>query len=279
MQGWSQRTQDGGQANVAPSRQEAAGSARLHGAAIDSSEGRRSHPRDRREVRREPGHRHWVPDGPDLYQSGPFRIWSATLLVLRFRQRQQPVRLRLVARRCRRSRARPTRDCRNTTILRNPTSSSCPAPRTSCLSLIRGQGPVDSRCDALAHRLFQTSTPSIVIARGWRACSHASSAGSTRPIRKTRSGAPFPRTTSRPGTARPRRAASPIRRIATRIFSWLICESYDDKGNVITYQYKRENSDNVDLTQANERNRSDDRSANRYLKHVFYGNRTPYFPT
>ena len=29
----------------------------------------------------------------------------------------------------------------------------------------------------------------------------------------------------------------------TRIFSWLICESYDDKGNVIVYQYKSENSD------------------------------------
>jgi len=30
----------------------------------------------------------------------------------------------------------------------------------------------------------------------------------------------------------------------TRIFSWLICESYDDKGNVILYGYKHENSDN-----------------------------------
>ena len=25
----------------------------------------------------------------------------------------------------------------------------------------------------------------------------------------------------------------------SRVFSWLICESYDDKGNVISYQYKR----------------------------------------
>ncbi len=66
---------------------------------------------------------------------------------------------------------------------------------------------------------------------------------------------------------------------ATRIFSWLICESYDDKGNVIIYGYKAENTDNVDLTQANERNRSAaSRSAKHYLKNVFYGNRTPYFP-
>jgi len=64
-----------------------------------------------------------------------------------------------------------------------------------------------------------------------------------------------------------------------RIFTWLICESYDDKGNVIAYRYKPENSDKVDLSQANERNRTDiTRSANRYLKHVYYGNQTPYFP-
>lgn len=65
----------------------------------------------------------------------------------------------------------------------------------------------------------------------------------------------------------------------TRIFSWLICESYDDKGNVIVYGYKEENSDNIDLSQAHERNRTvDTRKANRYLKRIRYGNRVPYFP-
>jgi hypothetical protein len=65
----------------------------------------------------------------------------------------------------------------------------------------------------------------------------------------------------------------------TRIFSWLICESYDNKGNVIIYHYKAENSDNVDQSQAHERNRTDDtRKANRYLKRIHYGNRHPYFP-
>jgi hypothetical protein len=64
-----------------------------------------------------------------------------------------------------------------------------------------------------------------------------------------------------------------------RIFSWLICESYDDKGNVIAYDYKAENSDSVYLSQVHERNRSEQtRAANRYLKRVRYGNRTPYFP-
>lgn len=65
---------------------------------------------------------------------------------------------------------------------------------------------------------------------------------------------------------------------ATRIFSWLICESYDDKGNAITYEYKPENSDDIDLSQVSERNRTaTTRRANRYLKHIRYGNEAPYF--
>jgi len=63
---------------------------------------------------------------------------------------------------------------------------------------------------------------------------------------------------------------------SSRIFSWLICETYDDKGNVIVYEYKGEDATGVDLTQVNERNRN--RAANRYLKHVRYGNHAPYFP-
>src|SRR6266571_5667443 len=58
-----------------------------------------------------------------------------------------------------------------------------------------------------------------------------------------------------------------------RVFTWLICESYDDKGNAIVYEYAAENDDNVDRAQANERNRV--RTANRYLKRIKYGNRTP----
>jgi RHS repeat-associated protein len=63
-----------------------------------------------------------------------------------------------------------------------------------------------------------------------------------------------------------------------RIFSWLICRSCDDKGNVIAYTYKPEDSEGIDLTQAHERNRTQDtRSTNRYLKRIRYGNRTPFF--
>jgi RHS repeat-associated protein len=62
-----------------------------------------------------------------------------------------------------------------------------------------------------------------------------------------------------------------------RVFTWLICESRDDKGNAIVYEYAAEDSDNIDLAQANENNRTaDSRSANRYLKRIKYGNRVSH---
>jgi RHS repeat-associated protein len=62
----------------------------------------------------------------------------------------------------------------------------------------------------------------------------------------------------------------------SRVFSWLICESHDDKGNAILYEYKSEDSVKVDLSQVNERNRTDEtRRANRYLKRIKYCNQTP----
>ena len=70
------------------------------------------------------------------------------------------------------------------------------------------------------------------------------------------------------------------------IFSWLICESHDDKGNVMVYGYKAEDSANVNkdaggnnVSRPCECNRNNQiRSAQRYLKHVRYGNAAPYFP-
>lgn len=59
-----------------------------------------------------------------------------------------------------------------------------------------------------------------------------------------------------------------------RIFSWLICQSYDDRGNAIAYRYAAEDDRGVDLSLANERHRV--RTANRYLKRVLYGNRRPF---
>ncbi len=56
------------------------------------------------------------------------------------------------------------------------------------------------------------------------------------------------------------------------IFGWLICQSYDARGNAILYDYVPEDGRNVDLGLANERNRV--RTAHRYLKRIRYGNRT-----
>jgi RHS repeat-associated protein len=58
-----------------------------------------------------------------------------------------------------------------------------------------------------------------------------------------------------------------------KIFSWLICQSQDDKGNAILYCYTAEDSANVDVSQVSEDHRST--TANRYLTRVKYGNSQP----
>ncbi|KAJ0417373.1 virulence plasmid 65kDa B protein-domain-containing protein [Aspergillus carlsbadensis] len=61
-----------------------------------------------------------------------------------------------------------------------------------------------------------------------------------------------------------------------RVFSWLISETYDTRGNAIVYRYKRENSDGVDVNATHEVSRSSvHRTANSYIKEIKYGNRTP----
>ena len=64
-----------------------------------------------------------------------------------------------------------------------------------------------------------------------------------------------------------------------RIFSWLLCEMRDDRGQGVVYDYKAEDAVGVDLHSAHESRRGDAagvlRSANRYLKRVRYGNRVP----
>lgn len=62
-----------------------------------------------------------------------------------------------------------------------------------------------------------------------------------------------------------------------RIFSWLICESRDDKGNAIVYEYVPEDSRRLDVGLAHEKNRnSQSRSADRYVKRIKYGNKTSH---
>ncbi len=62
----------------------------------------------------------------------------------------------------------------------------------------------------------------------------------------------------------------------TRVFAWLICESYDDKGNAILYRYKPEDDASIDRAAPQERNRLiANQFPQRYLKNIHYGNRTP----
>jgi RHS repeat-associated protein len=76
--------------------------------------------------------------------------------------------------------------------------------------------------------------------------------------------------TSEYGTSAAARIADPAD--PSRVFSWLIARTYDDRGNAMVYEYVSEDAAGVDLLQCHERNRV--RTANRYIKRIFYGNRT-----
>jgi hypothetical protein len=64
-----------------------------------------------------------------------------------------------------------------------------------------------------------------------------------------------------------------------RVFTWLISETRDDRGNAVLYDYKHEDGSRVDLAKTCEASRGGRndarRTANRYLKRIRYGNRTP----
>jgi RHS repeat-associated protein len=63
----------------------------------------------------------------------------------------------------------------------------------------------------------------------------------------------------------------------SRVFKWLLEASYDDRGNLIVYEYKPEDAANVDASAVQEGHRTEqDYQANVYLKRIWYGNRTPY---
>lgn len=83
--------------------------------------------------------------------------------------------------------------------------------------------------------------------------------------------------------------ATPVARIADperpdRVFSWLLEETRDDRGNVASYVYKAEDGAGVDPGKASEASRVEGSSrgacrflatAQRYLKRIRYGNRAP----
>ena len=94
------------------------------------------------------------------------------------------------------------------------------------------------------------------------------------------SGARSPGTTSPRCTARTAESRIADPADPTRIFSWLICESYDDKGNAIVYEYKPRELGRASTSRRPTSATAPTRHAprNRYLKRIRYGNRTPYFP-
>jgi hypothetical protein len=64
-----------------------------------------------------------------------------------------------------------------------------------------------------------------------------------------------------------------------RVFSWLISRTFDDKGNIATYDYAIETAAGIKKGAAHEANRADaDRCRQRYLKSIRYANVEPYFP-
>ena len=62
------------------------------------------------------------------------------------------------------------------------------------------------------------------------------------------------------------------------IFSWLLEESYDDKGNVMIYEYKQENSEGLEpsLSFEGHRLRFQKSFTNQYIKRIKYGNQKPF---
>ena len=76
---------------------------------------------------------------------------------------------------------------------------------------------------------------------------------------------------------------SPASRIADptdprRIFSWLLEESRNDRGDIIVYEYKAEDGVGVDFAATEESNRLRTAFPQRYLKRVRYGNRAMGVP-
>jgi RHS repeat-associated protein len=65
-----------------------------------------------------------------------------------------------------------------------------------------------------------------------------------------------------------------------RVFQWLLEKTFDDKGNLLVYEYKGEDAAGIDPALPQERHRLQFRHAfaQKYLKRVRYGNSLPYFP-
>src|SRR5262249_751522 len=62
-----------------------------------------------------------------------------------------------------------------------------------------------------------------------------------------------------------------------KVFCWLICRTWDDKGNLTLFDYVREDGARIDRSQAHETNRTPQSRTNQlYPKTIRYGNIQPY---
>ncbi|MBK8264630.1 MAG: hypothetical protein IPK80_25210 [Nannocystis sp.] len=77
------------------------------------------------------------------------------------------------------------------------------------------------------------------------------------------------------GTSAASRVADPAH--PERIFSWLLDETRDDRGNLVVFEYSAEDLENVDTTALEEHQRLAvvQTQAQRYLRRVYYGNAAP----
>lgn len=62
---------------------------------------------------------------------------------------------------------------------------------------------------------------------------------------------------------------------SSRVFNWLLCKTFDNKGNITLFEYKQEDNANVpnDLSESRRKNNT---QAQQYLKRIKYGNEQPY---
>ncbi len=79
------------------------------------------------------------------------------------------------------------------------------------------------------------------------------------------------------GQSEPARIADPAD--PARVYAWYLERTADDRGNVVTYEYQREDLVNVDAAAIAERHRLGTLQAQTYLKRVRYGNAAPFDAT
>ncbi len=62
-----------------------------------------------------------------------------------------------------------------------------------------------------------------------------------------------------------------------QVFAWLLCETRDDRGNLVRYHYKPEDDASIPSVVAEKNRRAGQATAQRYLKRIEYGNHEPAF--